>query len=118
MRQRSLETILVLLIALGGIYWLTGNYWFLLTAGILGIIGLLFPSLTNQIHWLWMKVGEAMGFVTGKIVLTIIFYIFLVPLSFLARLRKRKPIKLKPDNNSFYTERNFTYTKESMENLW
>ena len=118
MRQKSLETILVLVIALGILFWLMGNSWFLLAAGILGIIGLLFPSLTNQIHWLWMKLGEAMGFVTGKIVLATIFYIFLVPLSFLSKLRKRQPVKLKPDNNSFYTERNFTYTRESMENLW
>ncbi|WP_369411591.1 SxtJ family membrane protein [Longitalea luteola] len=79
---------------------------------------MLFPALTNQIHWLWMKLGEAMGFVTSKIVLTIIFYIFLVPLSFLAKLRKRQPVKLKPDNNSLYTERNFEYTRESMEHLW
>lgn len=108
----------MLVLALGVIYWFTDNYRFLVTAGILVIIGLLFSSLTNKIHWLWMKIGEGMGFVTGKIVLTIIFYIFLVPLSFLARLRKRKPIKLNPDSNSFYTERNFTYTGESMKNLW
>lgn len=118
MRQKSLETILVLVIALGIVYRLTGNSWFLLAAGILGIVGLLFPSLSNSIHWLWMKLGEAMGFVTGKVVLTIIFYIFLVPLSFLSKLRRSKPVKLKFDNNTCYTERNFKYTRESMENLW
>lgn len=118
MRQKSLETILVLVIALGIVSRLTGHPWFLLAAGILGAVGLLFPLLANYIHWLWMKLGEAMGFVTSKIVLTIIFYIFLVPLSFLSKLRKRKPVKLKPDNDSFYTERSFKYTRESMENLW
>lgn len=118
MRQKSLETILLLVTALGVISWLMGNSWFLIAAGILGIVGLLFPSLANSIHWLWMKLGEAMGFLTGKIVLTIIFYIFLVPLSFLSKLRKRNPVKLKPGNNTCYTERNFKYTRESMENLW
>jgi hypothetical protein len=117
-RRKSLETILVLVLALLVLYWLKHKPSFLLAAGILGAIGILIPSLAQLIHIGWMKLGEAMGYVTSKIVLTVIFFLFVVPLSYLSRLSGRKAMKLKSGGSSYFTDRNVTYNKDSMENVW
>ena len=87
-------------------------------AAILAAIGLLLPALAQQIHVLWMKLGEAMGAVTGKIVLTIIFFMVVVPLSFISKLFGRKTITMQSGEKSYFKNRNFTYNKDSMENVW
>jgi hypothetical protein len=119
-RVKVLETTLVLILALGVIYWkFNGHSGVLIAAGILGIIGLFVPVLAEKIHWLWMKLAEGIGYVMSKVILTIIFFIFLIPLAFAARLtRKNNHIKMKKDKTTYFKERNFTYTKESLENIW
>ena len=124
-REKVLETILVLVLACGVVYYLFRESspsfagWMLLTAAVLGFIGLFIPSLARLVHTGWMKLAEALGFVMSKVLLTLIFSIFLVPLAFLSRLfGKRSPVKLSKGGNSYFVDRNYTYTKESMENVW
>lgn len=117
-RTKVLETILVLVLALGVLFWFTKNPWLLLAAAILGVIGLILPGLAWQIHWGWMKLGEGIGFVMSRVILTLIFFIVLVPVAFLSRLAGKKTITMKPDGKYYFKDRNVTYTKESMENVW
>lgn len=124
-REKVLETILVLVLALGIIYYFIRNSspqiapWLLLAAAILGFIGLFIPSLARLVHSGWMKLAEGLGFVMSKVLLTIIFAVFVIPLAFLSKLfKKNSTVKLKKGGESYFVERNFTYTKESMENVW
>jgi len=118
MRVKALETILVLVLALlTGYYFHKSPYW-LVAAAVLIAIGLLIPALAEMIHVGWMKLGEGMGFITSKIILTLIFFVMLVPLSWIAA-RFRKPVmKMKPGAGSFFKSRNVTYTAKSMQDLW
>jgi hypothetical protein len=118
MRVKTLETILVLVLALLTGYYFTGSAYFLVAAAVLAVIALLVPALAELIHVGWMKLGAGMGFITSKIILTLIFFVVLVPLSWLAA-RFRKPVmKMKPGAGSFFKNRNFTYTAKSMKDLW
>lgn len=118
-RIKVLETILVLVLACGVIYWWFGNNpYFLLAAGIIGIIGLFIPALAEKIHWAWMKLAEGLGYVMSKVILTIVFVVFLVPVAAVSRLFRKKTVAIKQDGTSYFKERNFTYNKESLENVW
>ena len=117
-RNKVLETILVLVLALMVFYRITHNGYFFLLAIIVGAIGLFIPVLAEKIHVAWMKLAELLGAVTSKIILTIIFFIVLVPVSFLFRAFGKNGVQKKPVNNSCFKERNFTYTAESLENVW
>jgi hypothetical protein len=119
MRVKALETILVLVLALLVWYYLGQQHRYVLIAAIvLAGIGVFIPALAEKIHVLWMKLGEGLGFVTSKIILTLIFFVFLVPLAWIAA-RFRKPVmKMKPNEGSFFKDRNFTYTAKSMEDMW
>ena len=113
-----METILVLVLALGIFYWISHKSYFLLAAAIIGGIGLFIPILAQKIHWAWMKLSHAMGYVMSKLLLSIIFFVFLVPISFLSRAFGRHNVQLKSGGKSYFKERNYTYTKDSLENVW
>jgi O-antigen ligase len=119
MRIKVLETILVLVLAMLIWYYLGGQNRYVLMAGIvLAVIGAFIPALAEKIHVLWMKFGEALGFISGKIILTLIFFVFLVPIAWMAA-RFRKPVmKMKRNENSLFKSRNVTYTAKSMDDMW
>ena len=117
-RNKTYQTILVLILALGAWFWFSRKDYILIIAGALAVIALVIPVLADWIHWVWMKLAEGLGYVMSRVVLTIIFFIILVPLSFISRLFRKSTVQLKKDGDSYYKQRNFTYTKESMEKLW
>jgi hypothetical protein len=118
-REKHLETILVLVLALGIIYWFTDSGYYLVAAGILAFIGIFIPFLAGKIHWAWMRLAHYLGWVMSKVLLTIVYVVFLLPLAFFSRLFKSKNgVTLKRNQQSYFVERNFTYTKSSIENVW
>ncbi len=123
-RQKHLETILVLVLALGIFYWFShekrpelGKY-LLLSALILGLIGVFIPFLADKIHWAWMKLAHVMGWVMSKVILTLIFFVFLVPMALIVRMLGKGNVQLKAGGTSYYKERNFLYDKDSLEHVW
>ncbi len=91
----------------------------MLVASILASIGNFIPFLAVKIHWAWMKLAHVMGFIMSKVLLTIVYVVVLLPLSILAKaFGSKNGVRLKPGIGSYFIDRNFTYTKESMENVW
>ncbi len=123
-RQKHLETILVLVLALGIFYWFShekkpelGKY-LLLSALVLGLIGVFIPVLADKIHWAWMKLAHVMGWVMSKVILTLVFFVFLLPMALLVRAFGKTGVKMKPGGDSHYKTRDFVYDKASLENVW
>ena len=118
-RGKQLETILVLVLALGVFYWFNRSEYILLAAGILAFSGLFVPYLARKIHWGWMKLALLLGSAMGKVLLTLVFVLFVLPLSFLSKLfRNKNGVLLHRKPDTYFVERNFTYTKDSIENVW
>lgn len=60
-----------------------------------------------------------MGWVMSKVILSIIFYLFLFPIALLARLFGNNPMRLKKSSeSSYYVDRNHTYSSGDLENPW
>jgi hypothetical protein len=117
-REKHLETILVLVLALGIVYWIYKNPYFLLAAAILAGIGLLIPFLAEKIHWAWMKLAHVMGYVMSKVLLTVIFIVVLLPLSIFSRMAGKNTLQLARGKKTYFKDRNYTYDKASLENVW
>jgi hypothetical protein len=123
-RVKTLETILVLVLALVVFYFIFRNKnpevarWLLIGSLVIGGIGLFIPWVADKIHWAWMKLAHGMGYVMSRVILTLIFFLVVLPMSIFQKLAKKNAIKLKPQGNTYYTDRSFTYTKESLENVW
>ena len=94
------------------------NVKFLYAALVIGAIALFMPALSRKIHDLWMKFAEVLGMVMNKVILGLVFFIFLVPVALLSRVFRKNPLKVTKEKTSYFSERNFTYTKKSLEHLW
>ena len=120
-RNKHLETILVLVIAMlvVFIFFHSHKYW-LWGALTLAAIGVFIPYLAGKIHWAWMKLAHAMGYVMSKVMLTLVYVLVVVPMGIFSRKKITMQLKqLKTSNNaSYFRERNYTYKKEDLENVW
>jgi hypothetical protein len=113
------KTILVIVTGLLVICYITENHYFFLAAAVIGLVSLVVPVAGRYIVFGWTKIGEGLGWVNGRIILSAIFFLFLTPIALLYRLTKKNPLNLKKDNSpSLFHERNHTYNKKDLKNVW
>ena len=79
----------------------TGTSIFLLSALFL-MATILNMKLLAQIKTIWLKLGDLLGKITSPIILGIIFYILITPLSIITRFFGRDQLRLKKSGNSSY----------------
>jgi hypothetical protein len=62
----------------------------------------------------WMFLGEQMGKVSGFIILSIVFFVFLSPLAFMKKLFQAKA----KNKSSNWQTQDYSFTKESFLKAW
>ncbi len=122
-REKELEVMLTLCVAFIVLWWTTGQQhrWLLSAALTTGLAGLFLKRLTALLAKGWMKLAEAMGSVMNKVLLSLIFFLLLVPVALLSRWLSRQKNNLqlqKPEGNTYYFDRNQRYTPKDLENTW
>ncbi len=83
-----------------------------------GLAGLLSNFISSKIAWAWFKLGELMNMVFPKIILTVVFYLFLFPIALLSRIGSKDPMKLKKGYASYYSDRTTQFKKEDFVKTW
>lgn len=94
------------------------SLYFYYSAALLGIIFLSLPWFSDLILKGWFKLAELLGWINSRILLSLVFYIFLSPLAMLNRLFSKDLLKLKKSAGSMYSPRNHKFTKKDLENIW
>ena len=97
--SKALETISIIALACVAIGLIFGFKGLLYIALILLVIGNFFKGLSIKIARVWLKFAYFIGNINSKIILTLIFFLFLTPIAILYRivkgdfmiLRKSKP---------------------------
>jgi hypothetical protein len=121
-RAKELETILVLCVACVVFYFFTHkqHLYLLRLSVLLGLIGMFSNYLTAKISWAWLKLGDLMGAVMGKVILSLVFFVFLFPIAMLSRLfgGSKNPLQLKKTGNSYYFTRNHKYEAKDLKDVW
>lgn len=115
------QTILVLVTALVTCYFIfkQHNVVFLKAALILALIGIFSLTVAKWIHIGWMKFAQVLGTINSYILMSIIFYIILLPIALLYRLTNKSArfSTLSTKKSSFH-ERNHTYEAKDLANVW
>lgn len=117
-KEKNLETCLVISTGLVILWFFYPIKMLLVAAAAIGIIGLFFDRLASIIHWAWYKLAEMMGFVMSKVLLTLVFFVFLAPIAALYRLFNKDSLQLKKKDDSYWEERGHVYQKKDLENVW
>lgn len=115
----SSKTVLTITVGFLVIYLITGWQWTFVTSVLIGIAGVLSGRLSEKIHWIWMKFAWILSFIIPNVLLTLIYYMILVPIAFLSKIfRKDQPVVLKNRQDSFFRDMNKTFGKEDFKNPW
>ena len=75
------------------------NYYFILISLIFLILGIINSSLLTPLNRLWVKFGEILGLIIAPIVMAIVYFIILTPISLIVRLLGKDLIGMKFSND-------------------
>ncbi|MCC6725124.1 MAG: hypothetical protein IT258_11485 [Saprospiraceae bacterium] len=119
MKNRQTETCLVIATGLLVIYLLHPAKPLIYAAITLGVLGAFVPSIAKWVDWAWYKLAEGMGWVMSKVMLSVVFFVFLFPIAMLSKVfGKKDSLQLKKKTGSYWSERNHRYEAKDLENVW
>jgi hypothetical protein len=86
---------------------------------IIGAVAIFIEAAARAIEWLWIKLALGLGWINSRILLSIIFFLVLMPMAWFSRWFRRDSLNLKRNHAAtiFHT-RNYRYRKEDLENIW
>ena len=73
-----------------------------LFAGVLALWGLVAPATMNWLYRGWMYVGMAIGAVNSKIILSLMFFVIILPAGVIMRLLRKDPMLRKRTPETSY----------------
>jgi hypothetical protein len=76
--------------------------WSLAISSIFLIISFIKPDILKPLNYAWIKLGELLGKIIAPIVMFIIFFLVVTPLSFLVRLLGKDLLNTKFNNSKSY----------------
>lgn len=116
-REKALETIVVL--ALGAIvlsFWLEVDAALYVAVGLLSI-AVISRSLTWWIGKVWLGFSHYFGMVMNTVIMFVLFYMFLFPISLFQKLFGGNQI-LKKKEGSYFHKREYLFTIRDIEKPW
>lgn len=117
-REKQLEVVLVICLGLTVLFFITKNKYLLMASLALGIAGVTFPKAVYWTAFLWLKLGEVLGSVSSKIILSLIYFLVLVPIAFVAKLTKRDTSFTAAKKETYYHNRTHRFSPRDLENTW
>lgn len=118
LQEKELKSLLVIVLGLITFYFITREPLFIYTALAIGVLSLLIPHVGYAIVWFWFKLAYLLGWINSRIILSIIYFIFLTPMAWLYRLSKKDGLQLKAPEKSNFKERNHIFTDKDLEKTW
>ncbi len=113
------KTLLVIVVGLGLLYFLFDNIYLLYTSLAIGTLSFMFPIVGDWILKGWGLIGHTLGYINTKILLSLVFFVFLTPIALIQKLlTKSNFLNLKNPEGSNYLERNQTYEAKDFDNPW
>jgi hypothetical protein len=93
--------------------------YFLIAAAVIGVLSVAIPVAGDLIVKGWYKIAEILGAINGRILLSFVFFIILVPVALMARIGKKNPLSLKRESKkSVFIDRNHKYEAKDLEQVW
>jgi hypothetical protein len=118
-KSEPVKTCLTIAMGFLVIFMATKAAWALPIALIVGSVGIFSPFLSRKIDFLWMKLATILSLIVPNILLGTVFYLFLFPISQLAKLfGKADPLLLKNSRESTFTTETKVFSKASFEKPW
>jgi hypothetical protein len=118
-QQDRYKTILVIVTGLLVIALIVKIHWLLMMAMAISVVSVFIPAAAKSIEWFWLKLAQGLGWINSRILLSLVYFLFLLPVAWVSRLFTKDPLALKNrKTTSLFVTRNHLYTKKDLENIW
>ena len=118
-KNNSSTTVLTIVVGFILISWVTKIEAFMYVSIIVGILGIASKWLRDKIDLIWGLLAKLLSYIIPNILLSLVFYLFLTPMAYLAKLfGKKDPLKLKNKENSIYVIEEKQFDKSSFEKMF
>jgi hypothetical protein len=114
----SKSTILIISMGFLTLYLIFSWQWAVIVSLTVGVVGILSSFLSRKIEWGWMKLAQLLGYIVPNIILSIVFFLFLFPISLLSRLFSKDPLMLSRNYKTYFIDIDKEMCKESFEKIW
>ena len=119
MQSDKYKTVLVIVTGLLAIAWIFEIPLLGKIAVVIGAISIFVPAAARGIEWVWFKIALGLGWVNSRILLSIIYFVFLLPIAWLSRLFTKDPLSLRKDKRAtLFVTRDHLYTGKDLEDIW
>jgi hypothetical protein len=120
-RKKTSSNLTILTLVVGSLvlYVINKSDYFLFFSLIVGLIGIFSPYLSKKMHFVWMKFSGLLGELFPRILLLVLYFCILVPISLLSRLfQKDDPLQLKNKKPSTFTSVSSSFDANFFEKIW
>jgi hypothetical protein len=124
-KEEKTKSLLVMVVGFLVLYFIAGYFWekeiktFLYISGAIGVLSLMSETISNLILKVWFKIAMILGWINTRIILGLVFFVFLTPFAWLQRLFVRKNyLSLKDSESTVFHTRNHQYKPEDFDNIW
>lgn len=117
-RENTFENILVICMGFLILHIIFNVKALFFASFTIGMGGLLSSTFRNIVNALWYKIIYLISYINSRLLIALIFYLLLFPMSLLSRLFSKDPLQLKKGKDaSYYIERNHLYLKNDLDEL-
>lgn len=117
-KNTSKSTILVISMGFLVLHLAFSWQWAVVVSLIVGVIGIVSSYLSSKIEWAWMKLAQLLGYIVPNILLSIVFFLFLTPISILFRLFNKDVLMLSNEYDSYFIDIDKEIDKKNFEKVW
>lgn len=117
-KDSSRLTVLVITLGFTILYYLSSYRWAIISAILIGVLGVFSTYISNKIELLWFKLSKLLSWLISTIILTLVFYFILFPVSRLARIFSNDPFMLSNKYKSYFIFKERELKKEDFEKTW
>ena len=96
---------------------MVGQVFLIISASLIPIF-LLSAFLSRIILTLWFKLAVVLGWINGRILLSVVFFVLLIPFALISRLFTKDPLKLSLKSKETFVKRGHVFEKRDLENPW
>lgn len=118
-RIKTIETGILAATVVLYVAWRSQNWELVVLAMLLLILSLIVPILFYPLAKLWFGFGLLLGFISTKILLSLLFFLIVTPIGLFRKLLKKDVMSLKSFKNnasSTLKTRNHQFTAEDLKN--
>ncbi|WP_234571646.1 SxtJ family membrane protein [Rhodohalobacter sp. 614A] len=116
-KDKSKSTVLIISMGFLLIYFFSDARVFLYISLVVGLLGLS-DYLSQIIEKLWMGLSKLLSYIVPNILLTIVFYVILLPFALIHRLTENDPMLLSSDHDTYWVHDEKELDPKSFEKTW